>query len=48
MLIGPNEFRPDNPAAYNERVARIKALLAGQCKPNGVFDPFYNGCATRS
>jgi Transglycosylase len=48
MLIGPNEFRPDNPGAYNERVARIKALLAGQCKPTGVFDPHYSGCATRS
>lgn len=48
MLIGPNEFRPDNPGAYDERVARIKALLAGQCKPIGVFDPFYDGCATRS
>jgi len=48
MLIGPNEFRPDNPRAYNERVARIKALLAGQCKPTGVFDPLYSGCASRS
>jgi membrane carboxypeptidase/penicillin-binding protein len=48
MLIGPNEFRPDNPGAYNERVARIKALLAGQCKPTGVFDPHYDGCASRS
>ena len=41
MLIGPNEFRPDNPGAYNERVTRIKALLAGQCKPTGVFDPWF-------
>jgi len=48
MLIGPNEFRPDNASVYNERVARIKALLAGRCKPTGVFDPFYDGCATRS
>jgi len=47
MLIGPNEFRPDNARVYNERVARIKALLAGQCKPTGVFDPLYDGCATR-
>lgn len=48
MLIGPNEFRPDNPSAYNERVTRIKALLAGQCKPTGVFDALYSACATRS
>src|SRR5215475_2320893 len=47
MLIGPNEFRPDNASVYNERIARIKALLAGQCKPTGVFDPLYDGCATR-
>jgi hypothetical protein len=48
MLIGPNEFRPDRAGAYNERVARIKALLAGQCRPTGVFDPLYSGCAARS
>lgn len=48
MLVGPNEFRPDRAGAYNERVARIKALLAGQCRPSGVFDPLYNGCAARS
>lgn len=48
MLIGPNEVRPDKTGPYNERVARIKALLAGKCRPAGVFDPLYSGCAAKS
>ena len=48
MLIGPNIVRPDRPKAFKERVARIKAFLAGKCQPTGVFDPAYEGCASRS
>ncbi|MGI9408228.1 MAG: biosynthetic peptidoglycan transglycosylase [Hyphomicrobiaceae bacterium] len=46
MLIGPNKFRPDTyPQAHSERVGRIKRLLAGKCRPAGVFDPWYRNCA---
>lgn len=48
MLIGPNEVRPDNKRIFDERVSRIKALLDGKCQPQGVFDPTYKACATRS
>ena len=49
MLIGPNDVRPDkHPDAYQERVTRIKKLLAGKCKPTGVFDPYYTACASET
>lgn len=46
MLIGPNAIRPDKPVPYNARVARIVALLAGQCKPSGIFDATYEECTS--
>ena len=48
MLIGPNAIRPDKPAAYEKRIARIKAMLAGKCHPSGVLDASYKGCEAKS
>lgn len=49
MLIGPNDVRPDkHPDAYQERVARLKNLLAGKCQPTGVFDPYYTACKSKA
>ena len=46
LLIAPNALRPDDhPDAYGERVARIRRLLAEECRPTGGFDPWYHGCA---
>ena len=44
MLIGPNAIAPDRPAAYADRVDRIRSLLAGQCRPTGVLDASYSAC----
>lgn len=45
MLIGPNELRPDKyKEALEQRVARIKAMLAGKCKAEGVLDAWYENC----
>lgn len=45
MLIAPNTVNPvKNPAAYEDRVGRIERLLAGDCAPAGVFDPWFEGC----
>lgn len=45
MLIAPNTLRPDlHPEAHQQRVQRIKLLLAGGCQPKGVFDPWYREC----
>jgi len=45
MLIAPNELDPRfNPKQNADRVARIEALLAGRCKPAGVFDVRYAAC----
>ena len=46
MCVGPNQFsvalRPEENA---ERVARIERLLRGECKPQGLRDVYYEGCA---
>ncbi|MGL4491022.1 MAG: transglycosylase domain-containing protein [Rhizobiaceae bacterium] len=45
MLIGPNKFRPDkDPETHKSRVTKIKQLLAGDCKPNGLLDVYYDDC----
>ncbi|NIA70059.1 transglycosylase domain-containing protein [Pelagibius litoralis] len=46
MLLGPNDIRPDRPAAFNERVIRIDALLAGRCQPADVLDVTYDACGS--
>jgi membrane peptidoglycan carboxypeptidase len=46
MMIGPNQFHPvRRPAALAERVRRIERLLQGGCKPRGLRDVHYRGCA---
>ena len=46
MIIGPNALDPKRHLDANrERVARIRQLLAGECRPSGVFDPWYERCA---
>jgi membrane peptidoglycan carboxypeptidase len=45
MLIGPNELDPrTHPRENARRTDRIEALLAGRCKPAGVFDVDYPAC----
>jgi membrane peptidoglycan carboxypeptidase len=47
MMVGPNQFHPvRHPNALAERVRRIERLLRGACKPRGVRDVYYAGCAT--
>lgn len=39
MIEAPNEPHPlRNRAAYEQRLARVKAVLAGRCAPAGWFD----------
>jgi membrane peptidoglycan carboxypeptidase len=46
MIKAPNQYHPVRaPAAHAQRVARIEALLAGQCRPGGWFDTSLDGCA---
>ena len=46
MLMAPNAFDPVRHGPENaDRVARIEALLAGRCRPRGVGDVRYPGCA---
>ncbi len=45
MIKAPNQYHPLlHPAEHANRVARIEALLAGKCKPDGWFDTVYDGC----
>lgn len=45
MVVGPNQFHVRNQPGRNaERVARIKRLLAGACKPSGMADVYYENC----
>lgn len=46
MVKAPNQFHPiKNPAAYQLRVKRVAAVLAGRCAPDGWFDTSYQHCA---
>lgn len=46
MIKAPNAFHPvRNRAAYSERLARVRAMLAGQCQPSGWLDTDYAHCA---
>jgi len=45
MIKAPNQFHPSrHPDAHAQRVARIRALLAGTCKPGGWFDTSFDAC----
>lgn len=45
MLMAPSRLNPlRHPEANAERVARIKALLAGRCRPVGLRDVTYEAC----
>lgn len=49
MIKAPNQYHPvTHRAELAERVARIQALLAGKCKPDGWFDTLYPSCAPSS
>lgn len=49
MIKAPNQFHPvRHPEAHAQRVARIRALLAGTCKPGGWFDTAFDACAPAS
>ena len=46
MIAAPNALHPVRQrAAYEQRLARVRAVLAGQCKPAGWFDTTYAHCA---
>jgi membrane carboxypeptidase/penicillin-binding protein len=46
LIKAPNELHPlRNRQAYERRLARVKAVLAGRCKPNGWLDTSYAHCA---
>lgn len=46
MIKAPNQYHPIKAAAaHAQRVARIEALLAGQCRPDGWFDTSLDACA---
>jgi len=45
MIKAPNQFHPvKHPAAYAQRVARVDAVVSGNCRPNGWFDTDYAHC----
>lgn len=45
MIKAPNQFHPVRyPQVHAQRVARIRALLAGACKPDGWFDTSFDAC----
>lgn len=46
MIKAPNAFHPlRNRAAYATRLARVRAVLAGRCRPAGWLDTDYAHCA---
>jgi membrane carboxypeptidase/penicillin-binding protein len=46
MIKAPNELHPlRNPEAYALRLARVRAVLAGRCRPDGWLDTTYAHCA---
>jgi membrane carboxypeptidase/penicillin-binding protein len=45
MIKAPNEFHPlRNREAYALRLERVRAVLAGRCKPDGWLDTNYAHC----
>ncbi len=46
MIKAPNAFHPlKHPGAYDARVARVRALVAGSCRPGGWFDTMLEHCS---
>lgn len=46
MIKAPNQFNPVNHRdAYAARVARVRALVLGQCRPAGWFDTALEQCS---
>ena len=44
-LVSPAKFNPDHRTqAFDERIARIKRLVAGQCAPRDHGDVMLEGC----
>lgn len=49
MVIAPNDYHPEkNPQLHAQRVKRIKAVVNGQCEPDGWLDLTYEHCDTES
>jgi membrane carboxypeptidase/penicillin-binding protein len=45
MIKAPNEYHPvRNRDAYQLRLARVRAVLAGRCRPDGWLDTSYAHC----
>ena len=45
MIKAPNEYHPvRNRDAYQLRLARVRAVLAGSCRPDGWLDTTYAHC----
>jgi membrane carboxypeptidase/penicillin-binding protein len=45
MIKAPNEYHPArNRDAYQLRLARVRAVLAGRCRPEGWLDTSYAHC----
>jgi membrane peptidoglycan carboxypeptidase len=45
MIKAPNQYHPlRDPEALARRAARIEALLAGRCEPEGWFDTEFKRC----
>jgi len=45
MIKAPNQFHPvKHRIDYDSRVARVRALVSGQCRPNGWFDTTLAHC----
>jgi len=46
MIQAPNQYNPlSNRAAYEQRAARVIAVVQGRCLPDGWFDTGYEHCA---
>lgn len=47
MLLAPNYYHPiKNPQIHAQRVGRVKAVVSGQCEPDGWLDLTYEHCNT--
>jgi hypothetical protein len=46
MIKAPNLYNPlSNRPAYDQRAARVAAVVSGDCVPNGWFDTSFEHCA---
>lgn len=45
MIKAPNHYHPQkNRPSFDERARRVEAVLAGTCRPTGLFDTAYDHC----